>query len=394
MITAKEIGYVLIHRLMPNTRHFLAGTLGMLIILSAGRPAQALTRIRDIARPAGERTNMLTGLGLVVGLDGNGDGGDLLITARPLMSLLIKMGNPPTSLEELKKANNVALVAVTAELGRNGVRNGDKIDVQVSSIGSAKSLAGGNLLMTPLRSTRIEDDRIYAWAQGSMSIPDPQHKVNGVVKNGADIEIDFIHDYHDYDNNGQAYFDLVLDEDQDSWQAARILAMTINEMTVAPGAGLGGNFGDEDVIAQRCAVVLDPRNIRITIPVRQADDPASFITRVMNLVVDLPEPEATIYINEKTGTIAFTGNVEIAPVVVHVNGLSVRSIEPPPQPQPGQPLVNESQWSKFDTATEAAGKINDLISVLDQLNVPIQEKINAIYALRDAGALRARIKTN
>ncbi|MCK5272877.1 MAG: flagellar basal body P-ring protein FlgI, partial [Sedimentisphaerales bacterium] len=108
------------------------------------------------------------------------------------------------------------------------------------------------------------------------------------------------------------------------------------------------------------------------------------ISQVMRMVVDLPDPEATIVINERTGTIAITGNVEITPCSVTVTGLMIR-IDPQIKPQ-------QTQWSKFDTIKEGTAKLDDLITALDQLNVSLKQKVDAIYALKDAGSLRARIK--
>ncbi len=361
--------------------------------------ADSLTRIRDIARPLGERNNKLLGWGLVVGLDGTGDGGDVLITARPLLAMLQKLGNPPQSVQDLKQAKNVAVVMVTAEMGRNGNLNGDKIDVRVSSLGKAKSLAGGNLLPCPLRSSNMQDDSVYAWASGAISLPDKNHKTAGVIKGGAEIEDNFVYSYISRDEvTGEYYFDLVLDDDQANWQSAKAVAMEIEAMNTVPGSNqeqvaVAGAMGYE-----RSAYAISPRDVRVKVPDKQALHPADYIARVMNLVVDLPNPEATIVINEKTGTIAITGNVEITPCTVHVPGLVIRIAGDKATPSGaagagvnGQPVVKQSEWSRFDTTGSKRNDIDDLTAALDQLNVPVQEKINAIYALRDIGALRARI---
>ena len=115
-------------------------------------PAAAVTRIKDISRLKGQEENTLQGWGLVVGLNGTGDGGNFLPTIRPLAQMLQLMGNQlgDAGPLELKNANNVALVLVTATVPAAGGRQGDQIDCQVMSIGAAKSLAGGRLFMTPL----------------------------------------------------------------------------------------------------------------------------------------------------------------------------------------------------------------------------------------------------
>jgi len=355
------------------------------IILTGAQTLQGLTRVRDIARPLGERTNKLWGWGIVVGLNGKGDGGDMLMTARPLMTLMQKMGNPPTSVDELKNAKNAAWVMVTAELPRNGVRNGDTIDVKVACVGKASSLAGGILLNTPLISSYYGDNNVYAWAQGLVSMPDATNLTTGVVKDGAIMEMDFIYGYTEEDIDGRTYFDLILEEDQASWQVAHAVAMFIDDMITTPGALQNGEEFDNEINSneKRTALALDPRCVRVYIPNKQADNPAGFISRVMRVVVDLPDPEATIVVNERTGTIAITGNVEIAPCSVTVTGMMIR-IDPQMEQQ-------QTEWSKFDTIKEGSGKLDDLVTALEQLNVPVKQKIEAIYALRRAGVLRARV---
>jgi flagellar P-ring protein FlgI len=345
-----------------------------------------LTRIRDIARPLGERSNQLHGAGLVVGLNGTGDGGNSLIMTRPLEVYLRNLGNP-ISIEELKNAKNIAYVHVTAELGRSGVRNGDKIDVQVSSMGSAKSLAGGQLIVTALRSMSLDDENVYAIAQGAVEIVNLEIPTAGVIKAGATVEYDFLHQYVEYDREGHAIFTLVLDEDQADFQTAKAVEMIINEETALPGEKTGTDRTAE-LYADQTAFALDAKNIRVIIPEKQAQHPSLFIARVLNLPVDLPEPEATVFINEKTGTIAITGNVEIAPVTVHVNGLQITMMNPAAQ---NALPVQQTEWTSFDTTNSGGIKISDLTNALDRLNVPAREKIRAIYAIHQAGALRARI---
>lgn len=370
-----------------------------LMLLTTVTPARGLTRIRDIARPLGERNNKLVGMGLVVGLNGTGDGGDSLSTIKPLQVMLQKLGNP-AEIEDLKNAKNVAVVAITAELGRNGVRNGDKIDIHVSSLYSASSLAGGTLLLGFLRGMNYQDDRVYAIGQGPVTIPDDNYPTVGIVKNGADIEQEYAHQYVEYTRDGSASFTLVLDDDQAGFQMTKTVAMIINEESALPGVGqesLGDIAGNASRPGSSTAEVLDARNIRVHIPAKQSDSPSLFIARIMNLPVELPDPEASVVINEKTGTIAITGNVEITEAIVHVDGLLIRIVKPEPVPTPEQPIVKDSEWSRFDTETREEFqarndvKMDQLIEALDQLQVPVQEKINAIYALQRAGALRARI---
>src|SRR5437870_6014173 len=119
--------------------------MSMLLITA---PALA-AKIADITRISGQRTNVLTGLGLVYGLKGTGDGGDFLPAIKPLASMLGKFSDP-TTVKELSNVANVALVSLTATVPGNGVRDGDHLDVYITSLGAAKSLKGGRLFVTPM----------------------------------------------------------------------------------------------------------------------------------------------------------------------------------------------------------------------------------------------------
>ncbi|MBN1846167.1 MAG: flagellar basal body P-ring protein FlgI [Sedimentisphaerales bacterium] len=373
-------------------RAHLALLAGLLAVLLNPAALRGLTRIRDIARPLGERTNKLVGHGFVIGLTGTGDNGESLIAMRPFREMLEKMGNP-AELGDLKDIKNIAYVWVTAELGRNGVRDGDTLDVYVHSVGQAKSLEGGTLVLTPLRSAHYADDRLYAWAQGPVSIPSALTPTSGVVKGGAVVESDIQFLFVDHETYpGRSVLTLVLNEDQANWQVAKAVADIINEEAAAPGSSQSDYLTGAVTNQEPTAAALGPKNILVTIPAKQAQNPSPFIARIMNLPVDLPDPEATVVINERTGVIVITGNVEISPVIVTVKDLSIRIVEPEPQPLPGQPVISQTGWSKFDTTESTTVKLQQLIDALDQLNVSVQDKINTIYEINRAGALRANIR--
>ena len=160
--------------------------------------------------------------------------------------------------------------------------------------------------------------------------------------------------------------------------------MLIDEEFTPPGVQMGQAGSNEPT-----AVILDPKNIQIRIPAKQAATSAMFIARVMALPVELPEPEATVVINRRTGTIAITGNVEIAPVVVHVDGLMIRVLNPSAAGQ--QP--NPREWTPLNTTGEGSVGLNELIDALDQLHVPFESKVNAIYAINRAHSLLGRLDT-
>lgn len=361
----------------------------LLIILLAA-PVFAMTRIRDVARPMGERTNRLHGLGLVIGLNGTGDSADSLVAVGPMRELLQKLGNP-VSIEDLGGMQNTALVQVTAEIGRNGAREGDRVDVEVASLYDAQDLTGGTLTMSFLRSSNAADDRVYAVAGGSVTVLNPDNPRSGVIRGGADMEADIFYQYVHYNRQGEGTFTLVLDEEQSNWQSATYLAMIIDQELSAPGASYSEMSNMNSAMREPMAIAIDARNVLVRIPRSRLDRPADFIANIMGIVIpDLPEPEATVVINQRAGTIAITGNVEIAPVSVCVAGLLIR-IEQQPNGASVPVGPNATSWAQFDTEEVGGTKIDDLIDALDQLNVPIEQKIEAIYAIERAGALRATL---
>lgn len=379
------------YNLIPTERRKTSLAIAAVLIMLLSVPAGGLTRIQDIARPLGERTNQLIGTGLVVGLAGTGDSADSVLTNRPLASLLQNLGGA-ISFEELQ-GKNVAFVSVNVTLGRNGVREGDSIDAYVASIGDASSLAGGRLLMAPLQSFSRNNDSFLGWAQGIIAIPDTEHLTTGVVKGGAVLEIDFLHEYVEYDENGNASFTLVLEDDLASFQAAKAVAIIIDDEMTPPGDMMAGAQGISSGYA-RIAEVLGPRNIKVHIGAKQARDrnaSSLFIARVLDLQIDLPDPEASVVVNESTGVIVVTGNVEISPILINLPNLVIL-VPDAGRPAPARPFI-ETQWGKFDTTDVGGSKLKDLLQALDQLKVPAQEKINALYQIQRAGALRARLVT-
>src|SRR3989440_8457998 len=184
----------------------------ILVVLLIASEAHAV-KVADITRLGGQRTNVLTGLGLVYGLKGSGDGGDFMPAIKPLASMLSKFSDPST-VQELSKVGNVALVSITATIPPDGVRNGDKVDVYVTSLGSASSLRGGRLFVTPLQGpVPVQGDLVLALAQGPVTLEDPSTPTVGKVGGGAVMEVDLKSDY--IDNSGR--FTLIIEAPSASW---------------------------------------------------------------------------------------------------------------------------------------------------------------------------------
>ncbi|MCP4594372.1 MAG: flagellar basal body P-ring protein FlgI, partial [bacterium] len=174
--------------------------IAMMIALTAVgsvRAADVIARVGDVTHLKGQRVNRLMGMGLVVGLNGTGDGDDYASAMRPLAEALKSYANPIQSLEELKDTKNVAIVFVDAATPETGGREGDRIDVHVSTFGAAKSLAGGRLLPTPLlfHDPSVQSP-VYAVAGGRIELSDPQSATSGVVHSGATLEEDVLMGYY------------------------------------------------------------------------------------------------------------------------------------------------------------------------------------------------------
>jgi len=341
-----------------------------LLVLAAPRAALAV-KVADITRLSGQRSNVLTGLGLVVGLKGTGDGGDYLPAIKPLAGMLSRFADP-TTVKDLSNADNVALVLLSAKVPPNGVRDGDQIDVYVMSQGAAKSLKGGRLFITPMTGP-IPDSGIFAMAEGPVQIEDPSTPTVGVVKGGAVMEADMPAQV--IDPNGR--FTLILQDPSADWTTASTIAKTINDAEAADG----------EVIA----VAVDSKNIVVSIPNSERARPDSFISRVRQLPVPLLPTEARVQINERTGTMVVTGDVEISPVVISHKGLTITTVEPTPVPTPRTPVVKTKELVPLDTTARGGAKLQDLVNALEQLKVPAEDRIVIVKELYKTGMLHAKL---
>jgi flagellar P-ring protein precursor FlgI len=344
-------------------------TVFVTLLLAASR-AHAV-KVADITRIGGQRSNVLTGLGLVVGLKGTGDGGDFAPAINPLASMLSKFADPTTA-EELRNVGNVAIVSVIATVPSHGVRDGDRIDCYVQSIGAAKSLRGGRLFVTPMQGP-TPGSGIFALSDGPIVLEDPSTPTTGVVKAGCVMEADLPAKYID-----DGRFTLILDDSAASWTTASTIAKVIND------AG-DGNVGEI------LAVAVDPKNVVVTIPASERDRPDSFISRVQRLPVPLLPGEARVQINDRTGTIIMTGDVEISPVVISHRGLTISTVQPAPVPTPRAPVITDRNAVALDTTNQGGAKLQDLVNALDQLKVPSEDRIAIVKELHKTGKLHAKL---
>jgi flagellar P-ring protein precursor FlgI len=341
----------------------------ILIVLSFATTADA-ARIADVTRLGNQRTNVITGWGLVFGLTGTGDGGKFLPAMRPLAEMLKRYGNPAGVLE-LGDARNVAIVTMTATLPETGARDGDKLDVHVTSIGSSPSLRGGRLFLTPMSMRVLDKDLFAGWVQGPISIEDVASPTVGVIKNGCVLEGDFPNGRVDVGG----MFKLIIDEPSASWTMSSNIAKIIND--------------SED--GQTWAWAMSEKEVVVRIPPGEQQRPDGFISRVQRLPVPMQNAEARVLINERTGTVILTGDVEISPVVISHKGLTISTILPTPTPTPRTPVIQTKDVIALDTTNEGGAKLQDLINALDQLKVPIGDRIDIIKELHKTGKLHAKL---
>jgi len=343
------------------------GTMLVALLVFAGK--SVAVRIGDVTNLQGQHEkNRLTGVGLVIGLNGTGDGGKFLPAIRPLAAYLQHFQNSILSLDELKSAKNVALVEVSAVIGKNGARQGDALDVSVSTLGSAKSLEGGRLMIAPLKGPLADDPVIYALAGGPISV-DPKTPTGGIIKGGAVMEEHVIYNLLDGDT-----FTLIIDDAHASYQMATAIAEAIN--------------GEESVLGSQAqsARVVGPKAVCVTIPKAERSAPANFIARIQRLALLMPEKQAKVTINARTGTIVIDGDVTIAPSTVVCKGMTIST----------DVLVKERQASAGEAAPKETYDVPDielkfLVEAFNRLAVPIEDRIAVIRELASSGNLQGQL---
>lgn len=363
-------------------------TLRVLAMLGALVPVTPLaaSRIKDLTQLDGGRDNQLVGYGLIVGLAGDGDS-NALSTLRSVSNTLSRYGISVDSTQI--KAKNVAAVMVTADIGAF-LKPGSRIDVTVASMGDAKTLQGGVLLQTPLLGA---DGRVYAVAQGPVAIGgflggtggpggatvQKNHPTVGSISNGAIVEREIASPYiHD----GQIALQL---RNPDFTSASR-LASAVN--SVWPGTA-----------SPRDAATIDVR-----VPAAFQGREVAFIANLGQLEV-MPDTEARVVINERTGTIVATSTVRISQVAISHGSLTitVTSNVGVSQPNPfagGQTMavpstqtaVNEVKGG-FSIVSETT-TIDRLAAALNALGVSTREMMAIFQTLKRSGALQAELVIN
>jgi len=348
---------------------WIALIIGLLLVSNAWG-----VQLQDVVRIKGSETSKLVGMGLVVGLDGTGDGGKYMPAMRPLANVVRKLVDETVIASELKDGKNVALVALTAEIPASGVREGDKIDVQVSAVGPAKSLRGGRLFLIPLTGP-TPDSPVFAFAEGAVTIEDEEIETGGVVHKGAQLTRDVMSQFMD----SRGLMHLVIDNENASWTVSNYIASNINGIMAPDGPAL--------------AKAIDQKNVLIKLPDYAKRDPAAFISQIMQIYVH-PDEVATgakVVINEQTGTIVVTGDVEISPVIISHKGLTITTITPDRAPTEEFPRTEERRFIKVDPASRGGTKLGELLEAFNQLKVEADDRIEIIKTIAKSGKLHAEL---
>lgn len=341
-------------------------------------------RIKDLASIAGVRSNQLIGYGLVVGLDKSGD--KTTFTGQSMRNMLSQLGIIlPPGIDP--KAKNIAAVALSADLPPFA-KPGQMIDVTVSSIGDAKSLRGGTLLMSPLKGA---DGNVYAIAQGNLVVgglsasgkDGSKITVNnpsvGRIPNGASVERSVPTPF----SQGNA---LVFNLHEPDFTTA-------NRMTEAINKELG----------EGSAQALDATSVRVTAPT-ETEQRVSFAAFIEGIQVSADDAPAKVIVNSRSGTVVINGKVTVKPAAVSHGSLIVTVSENPQVSQPNAFSGNGAQTAvtpQSDVKVEEAGQhmfvfkpgvsLDDIVKAVNNVGAGPSDIVAILEALKSAGALRAEL---
>lgn len=343
--------------------------------LASTTPAEARVRLENICTIYGQREIKLTGIGLVVGLNGSGDGGKSLPAVRALASAL-KLMNTPAALEELRDAKNVAIVLVEATVPKTGLRRGQKIDCYVSSFMGAKSLRGGRMLVSPVETSEVGNDRVMGLCSGPIYIESADVPTTGKIPGGIVLEDDIISNYIRHDAEKGPLVTLLLDGAHASFHAASEVARTVNDE-------FRYEAGNQEV-----AQALGPGVIEVKLPTAYANAPVDFVAQILEVGIDEPHTQAKVVVNPKTGTVIVTGDVEISPVVISHRNLTVAIGGPDAAPL-GPGRVTSIPRIDVQNPQSAPPNLRQLVQALDQLRVPTEDVIDILRELHRSGKLHA-----
>ena len=358
----------------------------LLLAAAAAAPAAADTvRLKDIGKFAGWRDNALVGYGLVTGLAGTGDAPGNKATRQSIANVLAQFDVAVQPDDIMSR--NAAAVMITARLPPVA-RAGDTLDVTVTSIGDARSLAGGNLLLAPLKGP---NGKVYALSQGALfvggykydlngNVAQKNHPTVGSIPDGATVEVGVRANIVGADNS--MTFTLA---DADFTTASRIAA-AINQ-----------SFG------MNLAKAEDAEGVRISVPEANRASIVDFVTRIERLDI-VPDHRARVVVDERTGTVVSGGDVRIAKVVISHGDLKLSIVtdntvsHPLLVRQTGPDVRTElvansrikvSEGNETGYVSASNNTVADLIQALTRIKTSTRDIISILRAVKAAGALHA-----
>lgn len=320
-------------------------------------------KIGDIASVVGVRDNQLIGYGLVIGLNGTGDKSGSKFTMQSISNMLESV-NVKISADDIK-SKNVAAVMITASLPPFA-RQGDKIDIHISSIGDAKSIQGGTLVMTPLNAV---DGNIYALAQGAIVSGNSNNLLSANIINGATIEREVSYDL--FHKNA-----MTLSLKSPNFKNAIQVQNTLNKV-----------FGN------KVAIALDPKTIQITRPERLS------MVEFLALVQEIPinySAKNKIIVDEKSGTIVSGVDIVVHPIVVTSQDITLKiTKEPLNDSKNTQDLDNNMSLDTAHNTLSSNGKsitIAGVVKALQKIGVSAKGMVSILQALKKSGAISAEME--
>ncbi|TQV73406.1 flagellar basal body P-ring protein FlgI [Exilibacterium tricleocarpae] len=349
-------------------------------------------RLKDLARLATETDNAVVGYGIITGLAGTGDTARNTATLQSVRNMLLRFGvNVPA---DKVRTRNAAAVMVTATLPAYAQR-GDKLDVNVTSLGDARSLVGGTLMLTPLA---MADSDIYAFAQGPVSVGGFSYDLNGNLIQKNHPTAAYITSGATVDRSVQT---VIID-------ASRSILYKLHEPDFETAnrivQSLTALLGEGQVKA------LDAARVQVSVPAAQAVDIVPFLTRVEGVEV-VPDTPARVVVNERTGTVVSGGNVVISPITITHGNLNVAISTEFFVSQPlivgsavvdsdlsgiGTQVVPETtvevtEELPLSVALPPGSKVADLVTALNKVKATSRDIITILQGIKRAGALHAEL---
>jgi len=377
-------------------RAYMKRIIFALCLMLCGLNEAAADRIKDLISVATVRSNQLVGYGLVVGLQGTGDGSDVPFSGQSLRTLLSKFGvstdgplsdfDAGSTVVPKLDVKNVAAVLVTADLPPFS-KPGQRIDVNVSAIGKATSLRGGNLIMTRMHGPNGE---VYAVAQGSLTIAAVEASAagssvstgpttSGRIPGGGLVE---------------KYVETAFEKSQ-----ALVLDVLGHDFTTANAilAAINDKFG------QGTAFAVDGTSVAVRVP-QDMSQRVAFVSMIENLDVLPGEPPARVVVNSRTGTVVISRNVRVTAAAVTHGGITVKiaTTNQVSQPNPFAPVgATTKAVQNADVAVSEAKNpmflfkpgvdLREIVDAVNQVGATPSALVAILEALKRAGSLRAEL---